>query len=237
MGYKIVELDKVAKEYTRYLNEHTINTSLDSNHLRIRQFFLDNYYVLKQKYKDLYSLDVELGLLFYEFMNKEKDFSHLYSSDYLFWRNVAVFDIPDIIADRFGSENAVDHFYRKTTRVYPYVLYWYINMSWQGSIEQTREVLKGNSTDEILQLVERPSKIGINLDFYRELMKEYSNEKYDTLKKEILKKNKVQNKNLTLFRLIMTRNTSKLLVFRPEIYSGGITGYVKMLFDIREDLI
>lgn len=235
MGYKTLELDKIRKEYNRYTLELTINNSLDPNHQRIRQFFIDNYYKLKKEYIDNpYSFDVELGLLFYEFLNGEQDFNHLYSASYDFWRYIAVYDIPDIIADRFGI-NAIDHFYKKSTRVYPYVIYWYINLSWQGNIESTREILKNNSTDEILQVVERTNKIGINLDFYRALLKEYSNSKYDVLKKEVLQKAKEEKKTQTLFRIILTKNTSKLLVFRPEFYPGGIKEYIKMLFDIRSN--
>lgn len=236
MPYKVEDYKKIEEEYYRYCNELTINNSIDDNHKRIRDFFELNYNDLKQKYEKSYMLDIELGIKFYEFINNEKDFDDIYGSNYNFWRYIAVFDIPNIVADRFGIDSK-DHFYKKTTRVYPYVLYWYINLSWQGNAQDTLNVLRYNSTDEILQLVERPSKIGINLSFYRLLMKEYSNPKYDTLKKSITAKANSLNKTNTLFRMIMTKHINKLVVFRPEFYEGGIEGYIKMLFNIGGDLI
>lgn len=231
MPYKIVDKNQIVKEYERFSKDKTLFNQLDSNHQRIRDFFQNTYWSLKSQVKKDYELDLQLGIKFYLFLNNEPEFDAIYESDYLFWRYLAVYDIPDIIADRFGI-SMQDHFYKKSTRIYPYVLYWYINMSWQGNEIDTINVLKSNTTDEILQLVERTSKIGINLDFYRLLMKEYSLDKYDKLKERIKEKARKNGTNLTLFRLIMIKNTSKLLTFRPEIYPNGIHGYVQMLFEI-----
>ncbi len=237
MSYRVLDIAKIKKEYDDFVLSGTVGVSkLDENQKKIRNFFLQKYYALKMANYKSYDLDLELGLSFYEFMNGQQDFNEYYASKYEFWETIAVQAIPDVIADRFGAQSA-EHFYKKGSRVYPYALYWYIHLSWQGDALATRETLKGNTTDEILQLVERTSKIGVNLDFYRCLMREYQEPCYASLKQEVLNKARSLNKNFTLFRLVMIKNTEKLMVFRPETYPGGITGYTKMLFDLKGELI
>lgn len=237
MPYKILNMSKIKKEYCDFLSFKTIDeTKLDENQKKVRAFFLDNYYPLKAAGYKSYDLDLELGLRFYEFMNGQPDFNEFYASKYEFWETMAVEAIPDIIADRFDVQSA-EHFYKKGSRVYPYVLYWYIHLSWQGHSLGTKEILKNNSTDEILQLVERIPKIGVNLDFYRCLMKEYQEPCYLSLKQDILNKAKALGKNFTLFRLVMIKNTEKLMAFRPEVFPGGVTGYIKMLFNLTGEIM
>lgn len=224
MPYKILESDKIISIYEQYLlNQQIHEEKLDHNYLKLRKFLLDRYELYKEQKYEKYELDLNLGLDFYEFLNNEKDFNRAYESNVDFWKYIAVFVIPDIIADRHGIEN-VEYFYKKNVRIYPYAIYWYIHLSWQGTKELTLEVLKNNTTDEILQLVERPTKIGINLDLYRTIMFKYN---------EIDKKERniyVNGKKISKFRVILMENTSKLVVVRPEIYPGGIKGYVDMLF-------
>ena len=234
MEFKIVDNKKIKTAYEEFCSEGKLSIDeLGINHHLIRNFFEEHFDSLRAINKDTYKFDLELGLLFFDYMNKLDGFNDYYASNADFWKTVAVYDIPDFIAKRFGKE-ASDHFYKKNTRIYPYVLYWYINLSWQGDIDSTRKVLENNTTDEILQLVERTSKIGINLDFYRDLMREYQNPTYDELKKKIAESSRAKKKNLTLFRLVMMRHTEKIMVLRPEFYPGGIHEYVRMLFDIRE---
>ena len=38
------------------------------------------------------------------------------------------------------------------------------------------------------------------------------------------------NKKISLFRLILIYNTSKLTILKPELYPGGVEAYVNMLY-------
>jgi hypothetical protein len=225
MGYKIeTNRANIEKHYMQWCESGNVNESqLDPNYQKIRTFFVETYTKLKQEGKNTYQLDLPLALAFYDFLNKQPDFAPVYESDYDFWRYIAVYVIPDIVADRHGKENK-PYFFASADKIYPFALYWYIHLSWQGSISATEQVLSGFSTDEILQLVGRPSKIGINLEFFRKMMKRFSEFPKD--KWAIT----VNGSKTTIVRLILIKNTGKLSVLRPEVYPGGIDGYLDMLF-------
>ena len=229
MEYRVYNISKTKKMYDDFRATPKVDESiLPGNHLEIRHFFIGNYYRLKQLY-DGYQLDIQLAILFYNFMNSRKDFCPSLAADYNFWRTVAVMDIPDIVAYRWGITQK-DQVCGKGLRVYPYSLYWYVHMCWQGDSSSTLDLLQKFTSEMVVQFVERPSRIGINLDFYRQFVYEYSLPKYDGVKKKVLEMAKNSHNNITFLRLLLMKNTSKLALFRPEFYEGGISGYIQMLF-------
>lgn len=153
----------------------------------------------------------------YNYLNQQNDFTLKYESNYDFWRYFAVCVIPDIIAKRWNVTKS-DHFYSKPTGIYPFQVYWYIKLSWQGTKDKTINILRENQEDQILNLVDRPSSIGINLELYRRIMYKLS----------FINPNERQKK----FRAVMLKNTAKLVNIRPELYDGGIDAYVDMLYEI-----
>ena len=223
MAFKTASKDDAKKMYEIYYKTRNVDESiLDDNFIEIRNFCLKSYAEIKEKINNeensnsrLHTIDMYFGLELYEFLRNNKNFTRKYESNYGFWRYLACFVIPDIIADRWKIEKT-DHFYSKPTAIYPFQVFWYINLSWQGSREATISILQGNQEDHILQLVDRPSTIGVNLNLYRRIMKELS---------FINPKNRKD-----AFRYVMLKNTSKLVNMRPELFPGGIEGYVKMLF-------
>ena len=229
MGYKIETNQlKIEEQYKYYLKNKIIDESkLDDNYLKLRKYLLGKFDLYTKEKFEKYKFDLMLALDLYEFLNKEKDFAPLYESSYDFWKYIAVYVIPEIIDYRYGcglEKKFMEHYYKKTVRIYPFTLYWYIHLSWQGSREDTHLILESFGTDEILQLVERPSKIGINLELYRTIMY-----KYHLVPKNLRFKN-VSNKKVSLFRLLLISNTCKLAVLRPELYPGGTKAYVDMLY-------
>lgn len=222
MPYKTLSNDEIKKQYELFLKKGSSKFDhIDSNYLTIRNACIKTYDLLKQKlennkqYKSWkHQLDLEFGLFLYNFLNLQPDFNKKYESDYSFWKYLSVFVIPDIVADRWGSDK-VDHFYKKPTAIYPFQVYWYIHLSWQGDVDKTYRVLENNMEDQILQLVDRASTIGINLDLYRCIMRKIA----------MIPANEKQN----AFRAVMLSNTSKLLSTRPELYNN-IEEYVETLF-------
>ena len=60
----------------------------------------------------------------------------------------------------------------RDSRLYLKSIFWYIHLSFQENPENTYETLKNNSTDTIVQLVDRTGK-GYNLDLVREIMRQF----------------------------------------------------------------
>jgi hypothetical protein len=222
MAYKILNLNEIKNRYNRFvINQQVDINSLDQNYVNLRNLCLEKYFTLKRSANDqsnkssLHYIDMNFGFFLYDYLNQQKDFTSKYESNYDFWRYFAVCVIPDIIADRWDVTKS-DHFYSKTTSIYPFQVYWYIKLSWQGTQEKTLKILENNQEDQILQLVDRPSSIGVNLDLYRRIMYKLS---------FVDPKNR-QN----VFRAVMLKNTARLVNIRPELYTGGINGYVDMLY-------
>lgn len=222
MAYKTLRLDEIKRRYEQFVNNPQVDeTILDQNYQDLRKQCLDKYKEIKNNAKSdtskssLHYIDMNFGFFLYDYLNQQKDFTSKYESNYDFWRYFAVCVIPDIIADRWDITKS-DHFYSKPTGIYPFQVYWYINLSWQGTKEKTLQILEDNQEDQILQLVDRPSSIGVNYDLYRRIM----------FKLSFVKPKERQN----VFRAVMLKNTAKLVNIRPEIYEGGINAYVDMLY-------
>lgn len=159
-----------------------------------------------------YKFDLLFGLKLYSVLSEEVNFTVRMASNDDIWRYLSIRVIPDIVHARWEFNE--DHFYKIPRRIWLKTLWWYIHLSWMGNEKDTYDILKNNSTDTILQLVERPG-IGYYIMVYRELMAQYS--EYDDTSRN-------------LFRQVLKLNTARLLTTSPELYDGGVTAYVNDLF-------
>ncbi|NMB01011.1 MAG: hypothetical protein GX971_05745 [Firmicutes bacterium] len=164
-----------------------------------------------------YEFDLSFGLILYEALGKGHGFSPRLASDDGIWRYLSIKVVPDIVVRRNGLKPG--RFYKEPRRIWLKVVWWYIHLSWQGTGADTYEVLKNNSTDHIVQLVERPGSHGYRVDLTRTLMREYH---------YLMESHKVDAKGL--FRKVMVLNTARLKVVEPSLCIGQETGYVKELF-------
>ncbi len=80
-------------------------------------------------------------------------------------------------------------------------------------------MLKDNSTDEILQLVDRCGRGGYRVDLYRALMSEYS----------LL--DPIERRRKQLFRRMMVLNTARVQVVEPGLVLGGEHRYILDLIE------
>lgn len=167
-----------------------------------------------------YKFDLFFGLCLYEETNKiwELRKNNKIASNEQFWIYINLEVIPDLIYDRWKDvSNPRIRFYQLSRRIYTNTLWWYINLSWQGNINLTKEILKDFSTDTIVQLFERAGG-GYNVDLYRMIIKKHH---------QLLKN--TSSHRVILFRSLMKMNTIYLRTIEPEFYEGGIEGYVDMI--------
>ncbi len=163
-----------------------------------------------------YQVDYLFGLKMYSLLNKKYGMSTRTASSAGVWRFLSILVVPDIIDLRYGTGHP-DRYWKKAKRLWLRVLWWYIHLSWQGDENATAAVLKDNSTDEILQLVDRCGRGGYRVELYRELMRQHA-------ELDVTERRKKQ-----IFRKIMVLNTARVQVIEPGLVSGGESQYVSQL--------
>lgn len=166
----------------------------------------------KQNYS--YQIDCLFGLKFYKLMNEKYNMTIRIASNEKIWRYISVVIVPDIVEKRYGIGHP-DRFWKKSNRIWLRCIWWYIHLSWQGSEKETFKILKDNSTDEILQLVDRCGRGGYRLGLYREIMRIYG------------EMDPIERRKSQIFRRLMVLNTARIQVIEPGLVNGGETQYVK----------
>lgn len=180
--------------------------------IEARDKIFEEYYLDSINKLD-YSFDLLFGLKMYQILSKNIGFTNRVANSDEVWRYLSICVVPDIVHSRWKLNE--DHFYKIPRRIWLKTIWWYINLAWCENENKTYNILKNNTTDTILQLVERPG-IGYYTEVYRELMKQYS-EYNDTSR--------------NLFRRVLKLNTARLLTTSPELVDGGIESYVLDLFE------
>lgn len=203
---------------------------LNSEYQRLREQLLDAYKragsVAMQFSSDktAYLTDLRFGLELYRILDG-LDFTVRVATHDPVWIYIAVRVIPDVIADRYGKDSRrvqPDRYYAKTRRIYPKLLWWYVHLSLvttnagRPDYEATWNLLKGNTTDEIVQIVDRSGR-GYRVDVAREILRYYSNHR--------------ERLDNTSLRKALVLHTARANLIEPELALGGVRGYVKGLFD------
>lgn len=170
-----------------------------------------------------YLLDLRMGLKIYELLPPGNEFSVIQSNDNDIWRYISVKVMPDITYLRYPKPVAavrdaggrLNHkrFYAATRRIWLKSLWWYIHLSWQGSAEETFEVLKNNATDNINKLIETPGR-GYRLKLFRSMMLEYSKTDLHTTDD---------------FLAFTKLNNAKCVSVEPALTFGGEREYARRL--------
>lgn len=174
----------------------------------------------KEQYSSIstYDFDLLFGIKMYELFSKKYYISERQASQDGVWISLSMEIIPDIVYRRWNGFNE-SRYYKESRRIWLKTLWWYIHLSWQGDLDSTFEILKDNTTDDLVQLVERSGSKGYRVDLYREIMKNY----FQVNKSEKGRKNQ-------LFRKVMKLNTARARVVEPALTDGGVEQYVKELF-------
>jgi hypothetical protein len=159
--------------------------------------------------------DVEAGLALYRVLAC-RGFGLRQASADGFWRHLSLEVLPDVVAARWEDHQPA-RFWSSRSRMWLRVVWWFIHLSWQGSEQDTRDILTGITTDDIVQLVERPGRHGFRVGLYRAIMRARSARRSHAAGTE-------------RFRELMTLNTVKVVVTEPELHEKGLDGYVGGLY-------
>lgn len=217
MFFKKLSLENSKKEYAKYLENKgvDIELTLPIEYRKIRQDLLNIAGTIEKSY----SFDLKFGTSLYVYFNQLDGFNESIASNYDFWRYLSIKVVPDIVEKRHGLVPA--YYYEKNVRIYLSTLWWFIHLTYQGTIDKTLVCLKELNTDYILQLVERPGKNGIYVDIMRCIIRKISKLPIE------IRNQKLNGANL--FRRIMIQNTAKFENYNL-VFEGKVDEYVDGLF-------
>ena len=141
---------------------------------------------------ECYSTDLSFALELYRILTEEYGMTAVEASDDGIWRFIQMDLVPSMIYNRWpgNGDRRIndDRQWKNTRRIWLKTLWFYIHLSWQGSLDETRKVLSNNTSNDISQLVER-SGSGYRLDLYREIMRQYACSDYHGELGRVLKLN------------------------------------------------
>ena len=121
-----------------------------------------------------YDFDLSLAISLYGYM-AELGMTPIEASNDNVWRYIQMKVIPDQISRRWSPDNGSirdDRFWKKPWRIYLKILWWYVYLSYNESLDHTMELLKYNSSNDISQLVERSGE-GFRVEYIREIMRRF----------------------------------------------------------------
>lgn len=215
--------------------------NLDEDYIKLRMSVLDVCEQCKKKMADNsayskkkdYFFDLFFGIELYKIFEQFGFNIRMASNDQI-WIYLSVKVFPDLVYCRYPGGKVktnygleyrninVERFYKSKRRIYLKVIWWYIYLSLQKDqngmpdYDKTLDILRNNSTDEIVQIVERSGKTGYRTEVYRGLMRFYANHR-----------NIYDNKR---FRQVMVLNTARTQVVEPELMINGVEAYIEELF-------
>lgn len=213
-------------------NPNWNEVSVDESYTELADLLYDIYIKAeKETKKSKYLLDLYFAIGMFEIIGDspwEDSTSSKWNmtvkdaSDNGIWRFLSLHVANKIIYKRWSSsDNIADRICLKPARNYLKSLWWYIYLSKQKTKVATFSVLHNNSTDTIVSLVERTGTNGYDRELIRLLMSKVMEVKTN---KEII------------FRKLMKFHHAFSINIEPNLYEGGIGGYVSMLFSsIRKD--
>jgi hypothetical protein len=191
--------------------------TLTTDYAQIRQEVESSLAVLAATKTARGRYDVEAGLALYRVL-ASRGFGLRQASADGFWRHLSLDVLPDVVAARW-EDHQPTRFWSSRSRIWLRVVWWFIHLSWQGNEQGTRDVLAGITTDDMVQLVERPGRHGFRIELCRAIMRARSVRKTHSAGSE-------------RFRELMTLNTVKVVMTEPELHEKGFDGYVAGLYSV-----
>lgn len=209
----------------KYFDEMKLNSNFESNcdksYSNLKKDIFNEFFAtlkeLEIEEKEInskaYDVDYIFGIKLYKILVFKYNMNENQAGNDDIWRYIQLKVCPQIIKDRYGiNEN---RFYKEPRRMWLKVLWWYVYLAWRKDERTTREILKDNTTDTILNITDRTGTHGYRVKLFKEIL---------------YKKYLYKVKDRDQFRKIMTLNTMRIQVIDPYLVNGGIERYVDDLY-------
>lgn len=156
--------------------------------------------------------DIQMGLALYRILN-EQGFGVRHAADEDIWRYMSLIVFPDYVKSRWDNAQEA-RFWSNRSRIWLRAIWWFIHLSWQGNEASTRATVNGMTTDDVVQVVERPGRGGFRVELYRAMVLAAGSRPMGQRK----------------IRQLMKLNTAMVVMVEPSVYLGGVCGYVNALY-------
>lgn len=211
----IIDSERKMSLWKELPTDEYLHNELDPDYKDLRESLLMALENIKTGQK--YAFDYSFGMFLYGILHKN-GFTLRNASNDDVWRFLSLSVIPDIVGKRWGKAADI-RYYKQSGRIWLKTIWWYIHLCWQEDPKTTIKVIKDNSTDQILQLVDRSGTKGYYIDVYRKII--YCYWLARTINPDV---------GESEFRRIMTLHTALCRTMEPGLYRSGEEGYVRMLF-------
>ncbi|WP_439668435.1 hypothetical protein DAMDJJ_00050 [Cupriavidus necator] len=156
--------------------------------------------------------DIQAGLALYRILN-ERGFGVRHAADEGIWRYLSLVVLPDYVKSRWDKSQEA-RFWSDRSRIWLRAVWWFIHLAWQGDEASTRASVDGMSTDDVVQIVERPGRRGFRVELYRAMVRAAG----------------ARPQGQRKIRQLMKLNTATVVMVEPSAYRGGISKYVEALY-------
>jgi hypothetical protein len=156
--------------------------------------------------------DIQVGLALYRILN-ERGFGVRHAAEDGIWRYLSIVVLPDYVQSRWDKFQEA-RFWRNRSRIWLRAMWWFIHLSWQGNEATTLASIGGMSTDDVVQIVERPGLKGFRVDLYRAMVRAAG----------------ARPPGKRKIRQLMKLNTATIVMVEPSAFRGGVSSYVQALY-------
>lgn len=198
------------------------DSDLNDQYKEIRKHIVDlfekTYSDHKVFSKHEYEIDLDLSIKIYDYFC-DLGMTPTDASKDGIWRYIQMKVVPDMIFRRWKLKDGSlrdDRFWKQSWRLYLKILWWYVHLSYNVNLDETRAILQNNTSNDISQLVERTGE-GYRIEYSREIMR-----RYGLLPKEKHGKD-------TLSHILMMNNILCTKI-DPELRGESVEEYVDGLF-------
>lgn len=207
-------------EFTDMMDNWGLTRNDSTHYAELRKDLVDldeSSGMSKNTSRNSYPSDLDFAIGMYDLLTNKYGMDAADASDDRVWRYLQMEVVPDLVYYRwpgFGTSRLnANRMWDDTRRMWLKALWWYIHLSYQGSMEKTKSVLSGNSSDDISQLLDRAGS-GYRIPLCRAIMRRYN----DT------------DRSNKLLRKVLKMNVVLCGTTEPLLYEGGIDQYVDELF-------
>jgi len=193
--------------------------SLAPGYPELRAAVLDSLPLFADSGLEAGAYDIQAGFTLYRILN-ERRFGVRQAADEGIWRYLSLVVLPDYVQSRWSGD-AEARFWRDRSRIWLRAVWWFVHLSWQGDEVSTRASVDGMSTDDVVQIVERPGRRGFRVELYRAMVRAAG----------------ARPQRQRKIRQLMKLNTATVVMVEPSVYQGGVSEYVEALYQQIDQIV